>query len=213
MNIKRYVGGMLESNGYIIYNEAGGDCFIIDPGYRPRRFVDFAEKNRLHCRGILITHHHYDHTGGAAASGEALGCPVYIHKNDIEYYKKGRAEAVKDGDEFTLALGNGGSGREKIKVIGTPGHTRGGVCYYLAGHRIVFTGDTIFNVDLGRTDFEGGSQVQMESTVRNIVSRWSDDTVIYPGHGGSCSMGYVRKENTEYIRIMETSSDETQGEK
>jgi hydroxyacylglutathione hydrolase len=141
-----------------------------------------------------LTHHHHDHVGGVDIIKEATGCTVYIHKADGNSYKK-EAELLESGD--TLYLGN-----EKIKVINTPGHTKGSVCYYSEKSKVAFTGDTIFDVDLGRTDLAGGSPQEMENSILNIISLWSDEITIYPGHGDSCSMKFVRENNHEYLDIV-----------
>ncbi len=194
MKIKRLVGGILESNGYIIYDKEQGECFIIDPGYDGEKFIKIVEELGLNLKGILLTHHHHDHVGGVDIIKEAIGCTVYIHKADGNSYKK-EAELLESGD--TLYLGN-----EKIKVINTPGHTKGSVCYYSEKSKVAFTGDTIFDVDLGRTDLAGGSPQEMENSILNIISLWSDEITIYPGHGDSCSMKFVRENNHEYLDIV-----------
>jgi hydroxyacylglutathione hydrolase len=80
MKIKRLVGGILESNGYIIYDKEQGECFIIDPGYDGEKFIKIVEELGLNLKGILLTHHHHDHVGGVDIIKEATGCTVYIHK-------------------------------------------------------------------------------------------------------------------------------------
>ena len=87
MKIKRFVGGTLESNCYIIRTTNGGSCFIIDPGYEPQRIADFVKKEGLKPAGILLTHHHHDHVGAAARVSNMLECPVMIHETDAYYYK------------------------------------------------------------------------------------------------------------------------------
>jgi len=194
MKIKRLIGGNLESNGYIIYDKEQGECFIIDPGYNGEKFLKILEELGLKLKGILLTHHHYDHVGGVDKIKEATGCPVYIHRADGDSYKK-EAELLESGDTFML-------GDEKIKVINTPGHTKGSVCYYSEKNKTAFTGDTIFNIDLGRTDLVGGSPEEMEKSILNIISLWSNEIMIYPGHGDSCNMKFVKKNNHEYLDIV-----------
>ena len=91
---------------------------------------------------------------------------------------------------------------ESLKVIHTPGHTRGSVCFYTEKTKVCFTGDTIFNVDLGRTDLESGSDNDMIATVKNIIDKWPNDITIYPGHGDQATMKKVRQINTEFLYIM-----------
>lgn len=195
MKIKRLIGGSIESNGYVIYDKEQGDCFVIDPGYNGEKFVKIIEDLGLKTKGILLTHHHYDHVGGVDKIRQATGCPVCIHRADGDMYKKQADRLLENGDKLLL-------GNEEIKVIHTPGHTKGSVCYYSEQSRLAFTGDTIFNVDLGRTDLGDGSPSDMESSIRNIINLWSNEITIYPGHGDSCNMKYVRKYNQEFLDIV-----------
>lgn len=196
MKIKRLIGGNLESNGYVIYDREQGECFVIDPGYNGERFLEIIEDLGLKTKGILLTHHHYDHVGAVDKIRDAAGCPVYIHRADGDMYKNEADRLLEHGDSLLL-------GEEEIRVIHTPGHTKGSVCFYSEQSRLAFTGDTIFNVDLGRTDLSGGSPSDMEYSIRNIINLWSNEITIYPGHGDSCNMKYVRKYNREFLDIVE----------
>ena len=87
MKIKCFVSGALLSNGYVIYQKEGGSCYIIDPGYSPKKFIDFSREKALHPAGVLLTHLHHDHTGAADAVAEALDCPIYMHEDDAFIYR------------------------------------------------------------------------------------------------------------------------------
>lgn len=195
MKIKRIIGGNLESNGYVVYDEEGGEGYIIDPGYQGEKFVKLVETLRLKLLGILLTHHHYDHVGGVDKIKEMTDAPLYLHREDCDMYKKPVDVLLEDGDRLFL-------GGEEILVIHTPGHTKGGVCYYSEKSKLAFTGDTIFNVDLGRTDLSDGSTSEMIYSIKNIIDKWSNEITIYPGHGDSCSMKYVRQHNQEFLDIV-----------
>jgi glyoxylase-like metal-dependent hydrolase (beta-lactamase superfamily II) len=194
MRIKRLVGGNLESNGYVIYDREQGECYIVDPGYNGEKFLKIADELGLSLKGILLTHHHYDHVGGVDKIKSATCCPVLIHRADSDLYKKQADVLLEDGDKLML-------GEEEIKVLHTPGHTRGSVCFYSEQSKLAFTGDTIFNVDLGRTDMADGSQEEMERSIRKLSGLWNNEITIYPGHGDSCNMKYVRKYNREFLDI------------
>lgn len=196
LKIRRLVTGTLESNGYIVYGEGGSNCFIIDPGYEPESYIQQLETLGLKVAGILLTHHHYDHVGAVRDIADKYKCPVYLHKNDCDIY--GEQVDIPLEDEMEISIGN-----EVIRVIHTPGHTEGSVCYYAGKCKLVFTGDTIFNVDLGRTDLEDGSPEKMIRSVANIISKWSNDITIYPGHGDPATMEYVRAHNREYLDIVQ----------
>ena len=200
MQIKRFIGGSLESNGYVIYRRSGGECFIIDPGYNPRVFVDFVRGEGLRAKGIILTHLHHDHTGAAQTVSDLLECPIYMHEADAAVYRGRVDETLKDGDElkFEDEVGN-----EILRIINTPGHTKGSICIMSEKSRVCFTGDTIFDTDLGRSDLEGGSEEELKASVINVIDRWENDIHIYPGHDGGCTMKQVRKYNTEFLAITE----------
>lgn len=199
MKIKRFIGGLLESNGYIIYQKDGGDAYLIDPGYNSKVFIEYIREHGFSLKGILLTHHHYDHSGVADRVKAAFDCPIYLHRRDCDIYFKEFKRNVdiymEDGNVFDLE-------GEEIRVIHTPGHTGGSVCFMSEKSKVCFTGDTIFNVDLGRTDLEGGSEEEMIDSILNIIDKWPNDIMIYPGHGDGCTMKKARQINTEFNDIV-----------
>lgn len=196
MKIKRFIGGSLMSNGYVIYKEDGGDCYIIDPGYVPKNFTDFAAEKQLHVLGILLTHLHHDHTGAAETVSDALDCPIYMHENDAFVYRGRVDRCLLDGEILDLA-------GEKLQVILTPGHTKGSICIMSEKSRVCFTGDTIFDTDLGRSDLAGGSEADMKNSVIRIIDKWDNDIMIYPGHDDGCTMKKVRIYNKEFLALRD----------
>ena len=196
MKIKRFTGGTLESNGYVLYVREGGSCFIIDPGYDPKVFLVYIRDMKLDLKGIILTHHHYDHTGAVDRIKNETGCPVYLHREDCDMYGNQVDVYMEDSDIIDLD-------GVQLEVIHTPGHTRGSVCIFDGKDRVCFTGDTIFNVDLGRTDLEDGSEEQMVRSITEIIDRWPNDIMIYPGHGDGCTIKKVRKINREFTDIIE----------
>lgn len=196
MKIKRFIGGMLESNGYVIFQKEGGEAFLIDPGYNSKVFIEYIKAHDFTLKGILLTHHHYDHVGAVERVKDVFDCPVYLHRRDCDMYRKKVDVYMEDGDILYLE-------DEAIKVINTPGHTHGSVCFYSEKSRLCFTGDTIFNVDLGRTDLEDGSENEMRDSIVNIIDKWPNDIMIYPGHGDGCTMKKVRKINNEFLELTE----------
>ena len=195
MKIKRYVGGSLESNGYIISNRSKGSCYIIDPGYEPKKFIDYIEDEGLKLLGIILTHHHYDHVGGAARIRDYFGVPVMMHEKDALVYKGTVDRQFSDGDVLNLD-------GETLQIFNTPGHTWGSICILSEKSKVVFTGDTIFDADLGRTDLADGSPQCMEESCRSIIDKWSNEYTIYPGHDGSATMKQVRKYNQEFLECL-----------
>ncbi|MDR1778386.1 MAG: MBL fold metallo-hydrolase [Clostridiales Family XIII bacterium] len=196
MRLYRIVGGNIEANGYIISLKDGGDAWIIDPGFDRKKYLAYLKEHKLNPLGILLTHHHYDHADEAVWLRRELEIPVYIQREELSYYK-GAADKVLEGGEV-LMLGD-----EEIHVLHTPGHTAGGLCFYLPKSKVCFTGDTIFNVDLGYTHFPGGSAERMRDSLKNVVNTWGNDITIYPGHGDPASMKYVRAVNTEFLEMIQ----------
>ena len=197
MKIKRFISGNLESNGYVLYQREGGDCYIVDPGYNADQFLTFIRENNLTARGVLLMHHHYDHVGAVKKIRQATDCPVYLHGSDADMYRDAVDVTLADGDKIELE-------DETITALHTPGHTEGSVCYYSAKGNLAFTGDTIFNVDLGRTDLSDGDPAKMRRSIRDVVNRWDNGLTIYPGHGDPCDMKFVRKVNREFLELIES---------
>lgn len=207
MEIKRIIGGILMANCYIV-SPSGADakaakpCYIIDPGYDPHKIINYVRKGGFTPEGILLTHHHVDHSGNAAYLRKELDCPVMIHREDADRFREGADVLLEDGDVLELEAAAGGGRGVKLKVLHTPGHTRGGICLMAERDRVCFTGDTIFNVDLGRTDLDDGSYGEMVRSIRDVVDLWGNDITIYPGHGDPATMKTVRKINLEFLEII-----------
>ena len=197
MKIERFLGGgSLLADGYVIYQHEGESCFIIDPGYTPRKYVDFIQKKDLKPIGIILTHLHGDHVGAADALQDVFDCPIFMHEADAYVYAGHVDKMLKDGDTFDL-------GGEELRVISTPGHTKGSICIMSDKSRVCFTGDTIFDTDLGRTDLTGGSEADMKHSICDIIDKWENDITIYPGHENGCNMKMVRKYNKEFLTLRD----------
>jgi glyoxylase-like metal-dependent hydrolase (beta-lactamase superfamily II) len=195
VRIERIIGGNLEANCYIPHHGMGSEAFIIDPGFLRKKYIAAARELKLKVLAVLLTHHHYDHSGEAGLVAREFGVPVCLHRGDLPYYK-GRVDRVLEGGE-TLKLDG-----EPVRVLHTPGHTPGGVCFYLPDSKVSFTGDTVFNVDLGRTDLDGGSEADLRRSLREVVDAWPNDVTIYPGHGDPATMKYVRAVNREFTEMI-----------
>lgn len=195
MKIKRFVGGSLKSNCYIINNAKGAYCYVIDPGYEPARIIKYIEENSLNPVGIILTHHHHDHTGAASKVAEHFDCPVMMSMEDSLMYRGKVDKYLADGDVLSM---NG----EELSIVLTPGHTHGSICIISNESRVVFTGDTIFDTDLGRTDLEDGSETEMTDSCKKVIDNWPNDYRIYPGHDESATMKQVRTYNSEFLQCL-----------
>ena len=199
MNIERIIRGSLEENSYIIYRQDGGSAYIIDPGYDIKYTQDYIKEHKLKVKAVLLTHTHPDHSGKANALAGFYGVDVCAHREELDHFRGGDRLSVGclfEGGE-TLDLDG-----EEISVLHTPGHTAGGLCFYSEKSRAAFTGDTIFNVDLGYTHFAGGSADRMKESIKNVVNKWGNDVTIYPGHGDPATMSYVRGANSEFLDMI-----------
>lgn len=193
--MKRLIGGNLESNGYLIWDKDKTIAYVIDPGYQAARYLKEIEALGAPLQGILLTHHHYDHVGAVEAIKAETHAPVMMHIEDCDQYGRLVDRMLSDGDRLPL-------GDETLQVIHTPGHTHGSICFYSERSKLVFTGDTLFNVDLGRTDLVDGSLKKMKHSIRNQINAWGNEITIYPGHGDSATMKYVRTHNPEFLELL-----------
>lgn len=210
MRVESFLVGMYQTNTYIIYDENTLEAIIIDPGDRPTTVIQFLRKKSLKPTGIVLTHHHIDHVGAVKELKKEYGCPVYIHKKDVEglkelasnsmrlYKKKIEVQPdlfLKEGDTIS-------AGQVTLKVVHTPGHTPGSICLQVVGEKVVFTGDTLFADGIGRTDLKGGNEMAIRRSLIERVNKWDDDVMIYPGHDSSATMAQVRVHNHLFRSIV-----------
>lgn len=163
--------GSLDNFTYLIGCVVTKDALVIDPAGDPNPVLNTAEEEGLTIKTILNTHGHSDHTAGNARLKQETGARILIHKGDAD--RVPGADAVLD-KETSLQIG-----AIRFDLIHTPGHTPGGICLYAQGS--LFTGDTLFVGDSGRTDLAGGDRAALGASIRKLM-RYPDDTVIFPGH-------------------------------
>lgn len=195
LNIKVVPAGIYDANCYILVDEETKDCAIIDIGGDSKKIESAIESMHGNPKYILLTHGHFDHVGGVEEISSKYNIPFYISKTDEEYMEKDNSVFgtlpkasgyLKEGDIIKL-------GDNKIRVIETPGHTKGGLCF-LTGKKL-FTGDTLFQGSIGRTDFIGGDMNEIISSIKNKLLPLGDDIGVYPGHGPSSSIGFEKMRN------------------
>lgn len=178
--------GPYQANCYILGCKKTMDGIVIDPGGDAFRIVREVSGAGLMIKYILITHGHPDHTGAAWELKNIIKAPVWIHRLDAPGLDFPPDGTVFDGQEIEV-------GTYRIRVIHTPGHSPGGVCFYAPG--AVFTGDTLFAGSVGRTDFPGGDHNRLVKGVREKIFPLGDDLRVYPGHGPASTIGQERIRN------------------
>ncbi len=205
------LGHEIFANCYVLVDEKSGESAIVDPAYYNDEIAElFKEAGAENLKYILLTHGHFDHIFGVRGLREASGAKVVIHDADAEFLhdpRKSLAEnnfpepqlpvvadiTVKEGDELML-------GDEVIKIINTPGHTMGSVCYILENDRVMLSGDTLFCMTAGRTDLYGGNEEMMIESLKRLIALEGDYRVL-PGHNRETTLERERTRNW-YIRRM-----------
>lgn len=210
MILERLVVGPLAVNCYILGCRETREAVVIDPGDNPEGIMKMLEDKRLSLRYILATHGHFDHVGAVRRLQESTRAPFYIHKEDLGLLENLEEQAqffgcpgverplvdkfVDDGDVIIF-------GKNSLKVLHTPGHSRGGVCYLTAG--MVFVGDVLFAGSVGRTDFPGCSSEVLLASIRDKLLGLGDNTRVYPGHGPPTSIGAEIRSNPFLVGLSQ----------
>ena len=185
------VVGPIQTNCYFLYREDTKECLIIDPGYEADKIEAYVQKKQLHVAGILLTHGHFDHITAADEVRKKFQTKIYASGKEKELMADPRMNVsvmmgesvslkadvwLEDGQELEM-LG------ETMRCILTPGHTGGGMCFYFPRACMLFSGDTLFQESVGRTDFPTGSSRELVRSVREKLLVLPEAVRVYPGHG------------------------------
>lgn len=206
MIFETVIVGQLAVNCYILGCEKTGKGIVIDPGADADRIIPVLSKHGLKIVHVVNTHGHFDHVGGNRKILRVTGADLLLHEADVPLLSRAVATAAAFGlsaensphpdghllDGMTIPFGD-----YELKVLHTPGHTPGGCCLYREG--MVITGDTLFADSVGRTDFPGGSLEALMKSIHDKLLTLPDDTVVYPGHGPTSTIGWERIRNP-YLR-------------
>ena len=204
IKIKRRVLSGAQTNCYYVFKEGADEIIVIDPGdagdivYNDVKSLGFTK-----VAGILLTHGHGDHTGGALELKQLSGAKIYAHADEAEILKDPQKNLSGwfgpaygfDADEYVTEGQVLEMAGITLKVIHTPGHTIGGCCYYDEEDGVMFCGDTIFNGSVGRTDFYSGSMSQLARSIREKILTLPGETKLYSGHGEKTTVEYEAKYN------------------
>ncbi len=194
--------GSMQVNCYILAENTDSQAIIIDPGSEDNKIKHVLKKHKLKPAFIINTHGHIDHIG----CDDAFEVPIYIHRQDLALLKnpqlnlstflvspfsvKSKIKVLEDKEKIEL-------GQICLEVLHTPGHTPGGICLLMRrpSDKILFSGDTLFYHGIGRTDFPGADEGLLIKSIEEKLLNLADDTIVYPGHGPSSTIGEEKKNN------------------
>lgn len=205
MKISYLVLGPFMTNTYIAWDEASGKAVIIDPSFTPEHIWQAVLKLGVTPEKILLTHAHVDHIAGLNFLREKYpDARVYMHEKDVPLLSSasmnlsrmmpepvlcGKPDVlVREGDHIT-------EGAMDFEVLETPGHTPGGISFYEKKEGIVFTGDSLFEGSIGRTDFPGGSMTTLVGSIRKELFALPDEVHVLSGHGNPTTIGIEKRSN------------------
>jgi hydroxyacylglutathione hydrolase len=196
--------GLLGCNCSVIGDEVTREAIVIDPGDEVSKIIAILDRHHLIVKMIVITHAHIDHIGGAQKLRASTGAPVYMHEADKALSDQLDTQAAWLGIETPEDPGIDKAAREgdiiragsiEAHVLHTPGHTPGSISLYLPLESKVIVGDTLFEGSVGRTDLPGGDTAQIYRSIRAKLYTLPEDTIVFPGHAATTSIGEEKRHN------------------
>jgi hydroxyacylglutathione hydrolase len=204
LEVEMLTVGPIAENCFVLRAEGADRGLVVDPGEEPKRIIAAVERLAIEVDAILLTHCHFDHIGAVAPVAAATGAPVYCPELEVpvladimayvpypgigpyeSYDADGR---VKGGETLELA-------GLAIDVLFTPGHSPGHVTYSVRDEAALFSGDVLFQGSVGRVDLPGGDGPTLLRSIRDLIESHPPETVVYPGHMGTTTLGAERATN------------------
>ena len=208
MEIRRDAVAPFFKNGYLVWCETTRQGVLIDPGDEVDTLIDAARTGDVEVQAILLTHAHVDHVTGVGRAKAVFEVPIWLDRADLPLYANAVAQARMFGfevespppvDRFYDPATPLEFGRYRIDVLRTPGHCPGGVCLAIgpaeALSRELFVGDTLFAGSIGRTDLPGGDYATLIRSIRDVLFKFPDETIVHSGHGPDTTIGEERRTN------------------
>ncbi len=203
MRIDTVCVGPIQTNCYLLQDETAGVCALIDPGDEASRLAALVEKSGCRLQYILLTHGHFDHYTAVPPLLKRYGVPVYIHRADTAEPPCGDLVFPRVDPAYQRYCAEGDCldlGDLTVRVLETPGHTAGSVCYLCQD--VLFSGDTLFRMSCGRTDLPGGSFAAIRRSLARLAAL-SGDLTVYPGHDAPTTLEFERSRNPYMPRRSE----------
>lgn len=205
MITRQLVVGLIQTNCYVVVDEATATAAVIDPGGDVEDILAAATEMNADIRYVINTHAHFDHTAGNASLIAATHAKLALHAADVSLLAQGGGAdlfgifgvtspkpdvLLKEGDVLQL-------GETEFQVIHTPGHTPGGMSLYVESSGELFSGDCLFYGGVGRTDLPGGDYDTLMASISRLLTL-PDETIVYPGHGPTTTIG-EEKDNNPFL--------------
>jgi hydroxyacylglutathione hydrolase len=211
INIQSFTFNPVQENTYVLYNDKDA-CCIIDPGCyfgnERHTLQEFIEEKKLAPQLLLNTHCHLDHVFGNKFIHDTYDLILHLHEKEkpvLDFaptsgltwgmpFENYRGELIFLKEDDIVKLGD-----DELKVLFTPGHSPGSICFYCEAQKFVIGGDVLFRQSIGRTDLPGGDFDTLISSIRNKLFVLPDDVIVYSGHGEPTTIGF-EKENNEFLK-------------
>ncbi len=207
LTVKSFVFSPVEENTYVVYNESL-DCCIIDPGCysgnERNELKDFIDRLSLRPNYLLNTHCHLDHVFGEKFIHDTYGLVPHIHANEQQMLELAPVAGLRwnlpfDGYKGELNYVTEGAlirlGKDELKIIFTPGHSPGHICFYSEAQHFILGGDVLFRLSIGRTDLPGADFDTLINSIKQKLFVLPDEVLVYPGHGPVTTIGFEKLNN------------------